>query len=184
MSSQRRVMVLYFHPAQKTSRVGNALAACVKDVAGVTFRDMYGLYPDFLIDVIEEQKFLEQHDVIIFQHPVYWYSCPPLLKLWIDEVFEYGWAYGSAGTKLQGKVWLSAVSAGGSSEAYTATGSNRFDLKTFFSPFDQTATLCGMKYANPFVVHGARGLSEMQVKEYCERYRNILLKCIEGGDLP
>ncbi|MEY4065174.1 MAG: hypothetical protein RIR26_1382 [Pseudomonadota bacterium] len=184
MAAERKVLVLYFHPAQKTSRVGNALADAAKKLKHVTFRDMYGLYPDFLVDVKREQLLLEEHTLVVFQHPVYWYSCPPLLKLWIDEVLEYGWAYGSDGNKLQGKILLSAVSAGGSQEAYTSTGSNRFDIKTFFSPFDQTAHLCGMKYANPMVVHGARALTDSQIATACQQYTDRLSHYLESGELP
>lgn len=184
MSIQKKVLVLFFHPTQKTSRVGLALSEAVKDLKHVTFRDMYGLYPDFLIDVKREQKVLEEHDLIVFQHPVYWYSCPPLLKLWIDEVFEFGWAYGSGGTKLHGKILLSAVSAGGSLEAYSASGFNRCELNMFFMPFDQTAHLCGMRYAKPMVVYGARGLTDVQMKESCHRYRAILQHYLDAGEVP
>jgi glutathione-regulated potassium-efflux system ancillary protein KefG len=176
--------VLYFHPTQKTSRVGSALANAVRGLSNVTFRDMYGLYPDFLIDVKEEQRILEEHDLVVFQHPVYWYSCPPLLKLWIDEVFEHGWAYGTGGNKLHGKKLLSVVSAGGSAQAYSPSGSNRFEIRTFFSPFDQTAHLCGMMYAEPLVVHGARGLSDEQIAQACQRYVQTLRTYVESGELP
>lgn len=184
MSDLRKVLVLYFHPAQKTSQVGTALKDAIKQIPGVTLRDMYGLYPDFLVDVKQEQKLLEQHDLIVFQHPIYWYSCPPLLKLWIDEVFEHGWAYGHDGTKLKGKVLLSAISTGGSAEAYTSEGSNRFSIETFLSPFNQTAHLCGMRYAQPFVVHGARGLTEKQLSAAVQRYVQHLNAFIELGELP
>jgi glutathione-regulated potassium-efflux system ancillary protein KefG len=178
MSQPCKVLILYFHPSQKKSRVGTALSQAVCGVANVTFRDMYGECPDFFIDVKKEQLLLEQHDLIVFQHPVYWYSCPPLLKLWLDEVLEYGWAYGSHGTKLSGKTLLSAVTAGGSAEAYSPTGSNRYDIKTLFSPFDQTAHWCGMHYAEPFVVHGARGLSDEQLAAACRDYVMKIKRCI------
>ncbi|WP_396125955.1 NAD(P)H-dependent oxidoreductase [Brevibacillus laterosporus] len=25
--------------------------------------------------------------------PFYWYSSPPLLKKWLDDIFTHGWAY-------------------------------------------------------------------------------------------
>ena len=55
---------------------------------------MYEKYPDFNIDVDYEKKLLEKNQIIIWQHPFYWYSAPPLLKQWIDLVLEFGWAYG------------------------------------------------------------------------------------------
>ena len=56
---------------------------------------MYDLYPDFKIDVAEEQKHLAAADRIILQFPFYWYSTPALLKQWQDDVLTYGWAFGS-----------------------------------------------------------------------------------------
>ncbi len=56
-------------------------AAALNDV---TACDMYELYPDFNIDVEAEKA----HDLIISQHPRYWFSCPPLMKQWIDLVLE------------------------------------------------------------------------------------------------
>ncbi len=184
MSQQRKALVLFFHPTQKMSRAGKALAAAAAGVEHVLVRDMYALYPDYLIDVKQEQTLVEAHDLIVFQHPVYWYSCPPLLKLWIDEVLEYGWAYGEKGTRLHGKILLSAVTSGGSAHAYTPEGDNRHTIATFFSPFDQTARLCGMRYAQPLVVHGARGLTDEQVVRASETYVASLKNYLASGVIP
>ncbi|MFZ9519727.1 MAG: NAD(P)H-dependent oxidoreductase [Silvanigrellaceae bacterium] len=183
MSAERKIVVLFFHPNLKTSKVGSALSETAASIPGVLFRDMYGIYPDYLIDVKKEQQIAEAHDLIVFQHPVYWYSCPPLMKLWIDEVLEYGWAYGTGGTKLNGKKMLNVVSAGGSNEAYSSSGSNRFEIATFFSPFDQTAHLCGMKFFKPHVVYGARGLSEDQIENECHSYERLLQNYLRTGEL-
>lgn len=67
------------------------LSIALKEVDHISWIDLYELYPDFDINIRKEQKRLEAFDVIIFQHPIYWYSCPPLLKQYIDLVFEYDW---------------------------------------------------------------------------------------------
>ncbi len=59
--------------------------------------------PDFNIDINAEQRALERADLVVLQHPMQWYSFPPLLKLWIDKVLEHGWAYGHDGNALVGK---------------------------------------------------------------------------------
>ena len=41
--------------------------------------------------------------MIVFQHPVYWYSSPAILKEYQDLVLEYGFAYGHDGHALDGK---------------------------------------------------------------------------------
>jgi len=184
MTSQRKALVLFFHPNHKSSRVGKALAEAAHGLENVTVRDMYSIYPDYLIDLKAEQKVLLEHDLIVFQHPVYWYSCPPLLKLWIDEVFEYGWAYGTSSNHLQGKHLLSVLTTGGSSGAYAPEGSNRRTIHTFFSPFAQTAHLCGMAYATPWVVYGARGMSDGELHAACAAYRGVLTNYVASGVLP
>ncbi len=102
----QRILVLLAHPAHRRSRANAALRDAAKAVEGVTLHDLYEAYPDFLIDVDHEQALLLRHDVIVFQHPVYWYSSPAILKEWQDLVLEHGFAYGRAGTALAGKALL------------------------------------------------------------------------------
>ena len=114
-----RVLVVFAHPALQTSRVQRRLIARASRVEGVTVRDLYELYPDYDVVVDDEQAAMEAHDVIVWQHPFYWYSVPPLLKQWFDLVLEHGWAYGSAGKALHGKTVISAISAGGPRQSLT-----------------------------------------------------------------
>ena len=81
-------------------------------------------FPRCFVDVNREQQLLLSHDIIVFQHPFYWYSCPALLKQWEDLVLEYGFAYGTHGTKLAGKWALTAITTGGSAEAYRTLRTN------------------------------------------------------------
>ena len=98
-----KTTIFTFHPQLKTgSRINKELATAAAG-AGYDVRDMYQLYPNFDIDVKTEQKILEVSDRIVLQFPIYWYQTPALMKQWFDVVFEYGWAYGSTGTALQGK---------------------------------------------------------------------------------
>ena len=152
----RSILVLYAHPAQHRSEAHGCWRGSRGGVEGVTFADLYAEYPRFEIDIDREQARLLAHDVIVFQHPVYWYSTPALLKEWQDLVLEYGWAYGPGGTALRGKLFLCAVTAGGPAEAYRPDGYNRFPLRALLSPLEQTANLCGMTYLPPFALFAAR----------------------------
>lgn len=170
-----RVLVLLAHPVLERSRVNRRLADAVRGVPGVTIVDLYERYPAFAIDVRAEQQQLLDHDVIVFQHPFYWYSSPALLKEWMDLVLEHGWAYGTRGTALHGKLLVSAVSTGGPRSAYAPDGSNRYTMRQFLAPFDQMARLCGMRFLAPFVVHGALRLSdERELAPWAARYRTLL----------
>jgi glutathione-regulated potassium-efflux system ancillary protein KefF len=85
----------------------------VRTLENVEIRSLYQLYPDFNIDIAAEQEALSRADLIVWQHPMQWYSTPPLLKLWIDKVFSHGWAYGHNGNALKGKSLMWAVTTGG-----------------------------------------------------------------------
>lgn len=151
----RRVLVLLAHPVLERSHVNRVLAEVVQNVAGVTLHDLYEAYPAFQIDVPREQKLLLEHDVIVFQHPFYWYSTPALLKEWQDLVLEHGWAYGSKGHHLEGKTTLNVVSTGGPEQVYQPGGANLYTVKQLLAPYELTARLCRMQWLAPFVVHAA-----------------------------
>ena len=150
------MLFLFAHPVLERSRVNRRLLEAVRGLDGVTVRDLYELYPTLDIDVKAEQTALVAHDVIVFQHPFYWYSCPAILKEWQDLVLEHGWAYGKEGTQLRGKITLNAISTGGPEAAYRQGGYNRFTVRELLAPWDQTAHLCGMRFLAPFAVHGSR----------------------------
>jgi glutathione-regulated potassium-efflux system ancillary protein KefG len=151
----RRVLVLFAHPVLERSRVNRRLLDAIRELDGVRVHDLYEEYPTLAIDVRREQALLLEHDVIVFQHPFYWYSAPAILKEWQDLVLEHGWAYGVGGTNLRGKLTLNAITTGGPAHAYQKNGYNRFSVRELLSPWDQTAHLCGMRFLAPFAVHAA-----------------------------
>jgi len=169
-----RVLILFAHPALERSRVNRPLAAAVRGLAGVTFHDLYEAYPDFDVDVRREQGLLTAHDLVVFQHPFYWYSTPALVKQWEDLVLEHGWAYGTGGTALRGKTWLSAVTTGGREAAYQHDGYNRFTIRELLAPLEQTARLCGMQFLPPFVVHGTHRLDQADIDRAAAEYRRAI----------
>lgn len=178
-----KILILFAHPALEKSRVQSRLAKQVAHLPNVTFRDLYEEYPDFFIDVRKEQRLLLAHDVIIFQHPFYWYSSPAILKEWMDLVLEHKWAYGTNGTALAGKKWMNAISCGGSKQAYSSAGLNRFSIRDLLAPFDQTAHLCSMEFLPPFVVHGTHRLSEEEIEQEALTYRAIVT-ALANDSLP
>lgn len=177
----RKILVLFFHPRFEDSRANKALIKAISTIENVTIRDMYELYPDFNIDIKREQELLLKHDIIVWQHPFFWYNCPPLMKQWIDLVLELGWAYGRDGQNLEGKHIFNVITSGGSLEVYQKTGRNRFTYREFLNSFDQTAYLCHMHYLPPFLVPAAGRLTEEELNIYSENYCKIL-KAIQQPD--
>ena len=149
-------------------------AAARLDPARVNVRDLYALYPDYFIDVKTEQAALQQAQLVVWLHPVHWYSMPPLMKLWLDEVFSFGWAYGPGGRALVGKdLWL-AASTGGPQSSYRPDGYNRYFFDAFMHPHEQTEALCGMRWLPPLVLHGAHNVQVMELTEHAQLFAQRL----------
>ncbi|ATU64483.1 NAD(P)H-dependent oxidoreductase [Piscinibacter gummiphilus] len=158
------ILVLTAHPHLEHSRVNRALMNAASTVARAEVRDLYALYPDYLIDVAAEQRAMADARLVVWQHPLHWYHMPPLMKLWLDEVLTYGWAYGHGRQALYGKdLWL-AVSTGGPETSYRPTDYNRYHFDAFLPPYEQTAALCGMRFLPPMVMHGAHRLTDDEVE--------------------
>ncbi len=155
-SYKRRVLTLFAHPSPERSEVNTPMARAAAGIEGVTLVDLYAEYPDFRIDVDREQERLLAHDVVVFLHPLYWYSTPAILKEWQDLVLEHGFAYGSEGDSLHGKIFLDALTAGGLEAAYRTAGYNHYTITELLHPLEQMATLCGMTWLPPFALFGAR----------------------------
>jgi glutathione-regulated potassium-efflux system ancillary protein KefF len=176
------ILVLLAHPELRHSRVHRALLDALRPAGNAnaaprwTVRDLYALYPDYLIDVAAEQAALHDARLVVWVHPIHWYGMTPLMKLWLDEVFAFGWAYGPGGSQLTGKdLWL-VVSTGGTEASYRPDGHNRYFIDAFWPPYEQTASLAGMRFLPPLVLHGAHHAAAQEIDTHAamliDRLRN------------
>lgn len=145
----RSILVLYAHPRPSRSVANRRLKRVAEGIAGVTVVDLYAEYPNHHIDIPREQARVATVDVLIFQHPVYWFSAPSLVKEWIDRVVTYGWALGDR-EALKGKIYLHAVTTAASHGVFAQEVTGRAALRAQFHPFEAMAGLCGMRYLPPF----------------------------------
>lgn len=180
MERKQKIAILLFHPLLHKSRVNRRMMDAVSGLDGVTLRVMYDLYPEYYINVRKEQSVLLEHDVIIWQHPFYWYSSPSLLKEWIDIVLQHGFAYGREGKALMGKKVMTAITAGGKREVYREGGLRKYTVRQLLAPFEQTVTLCNMEYLPPFVVHGTHLLDEEGIARAVSDYRTVVTSLRDG----
>jgi putative NADPH-quinone reductase len=170
-----RLLLYYAHPGQKFSHANKAMWTAAQELDGITRVDLYAENPRMDIDVDREQARLLEHDVILFQFPLFWYSTPAIIKEWQDLVLEHGFAYGAGGDKLTGKTLMLAITAAGPTEAYSHEGYQRFPLRTFLTPLQQTAHLCGMRFATPYVLHASlRAPSDGAVEPHALGYLKLL----------
>ncbi len=168
------VLVLVAHPQMEHSRANRVLMHAAARTPKIAVRDLYALYPDYLIDIAAEQTALAAARLVVWQHPIHWYSMPPLMKLWVDEVLAFGWAYGPGGTALRGKdLWLAATT-GGPEDSYRPDNYNRYFFDAFLPPFEQTAALCGMRFLPPLLLHGAHRASDDDITAHAGVYAERL----------
>ena len=72
----------------------------------------------------------------------------------MDDVFHYGFAYGSEGDKLKGKKLIASFTIGGPAQSYDPLGYNHFPIAELLKPLQQTAYLTGMDLQAPVYSHG------------------------------
>lgn len=180
ISPDKKVLILFAHPALQKSRIHAELLK--KIPSSVTLHDLYEEYPNMDIDVTKEQKLLTEHDTIVFQFPLYWYSTPAIIKEWLDLVLTHSWAYGTNTHALKNKIWVNALSSSGSRQAYQADGEKGHTIRELLCPLELTAKLCKMRFLPPFVIHGSHVLSDSEVKEKSNQYSQFL-SSLEREDL-
>ncbi len=171
MASTDLIVVIYAHPYPDRSRANAALARAIAGVDGVEIRSLYDRYPDFAIDVEAEQRALAACRTVVWQHPIYWYMPPALMKLWFEKVLQHGWAYGPGGTALRGKRCLWVVTTGGDEEGYAPSGAHRHPFASFVPAVRQTAQFCQMTWLDPIIVPGAHRIETADLEALGARYR-------------
>ena len=182
MPQPPKVLLLYAHPESQDSVANKILLEPVHQLANVTVHDLYAHYPDFFIDINHEQSLLLQHDVIVFQHPLYSYSCPALLKEWIDRVLHRGFASGSGTHAMKAKLWRSVITTGEPEGAYGLDGFHRFSMNDILSPFELTASMCSMHWVSPMIIYWARRQSRQTLSRHGKAYAEWLKNPLPTGE--
>lgn len=168
------IVAILAHPYPTRSRASARLVAAIRDLPGLEIRDLYGLYPDFDIDVSAEQAALAPARLVAWIHPVYWYAPPALMKHWCDQVLTKGWAYGEGGTALAGKRCLWVATTGGDEAAYAPSGRHGLPFTAFAPAVERTARYCGMEWLEPHVVHGAHLIDDAALEQRARALRRRL----------
>ena len=171
-------LIIIAHPDMASSHANKAWREVAKKQADkFDIHEIYAAYPNGEIDIAREQELLLSHDKIIIQFPLYWYSYPPLLKRWFDDVFAYGWAYGSTGDKLKGKEFALAITIGDERNNYKKDGTIGFGMEEVITPFKCAMNFTGAKL---LPCHFGYGFSFHPDSEYiaksAEKYKEFLAK--------
>jgi glutathione-regulated potassium-efflux system ancillary protein KefF len=168
------ILVVYAHPYPRRSRGGAALLAGIAGIPGLEVRSLYDLYPDFDIDAADEQAALRRADLVVWLGPLYWYTTPALMRLWMEKVLVSGFAHSTGGSSLAGKPCLWAVTTGGGE--YRVGGPHDHAFEDFAPVVEMTARYCGMRWLEPFVVHDPAAISDEELAARARALRERLLE--------
>jgi len=171
-----KTLIILAHPDINNSNVNKRWKQeLIQYPNEIAVHELYKEYPDWNINVEKEQRLLEAHEHIIFQFPLYWYSYPPLLKKWLDDVFTHGWAYGSKGNKLKDKKFGIALSIGDKKENYSPAGSVSFSVDEVITPFKASVKHVGARVYPYFAVFGSSfQASDEEINQRAKAYTDYI----------
>ena len=172
------ILLIVAHPKLEESRVNKRLLKEAEAIPQIKIHDLYACSPNDEIDIQREQNLLLEHDLIIFQHPLYWYSVPFLLKKWHEKVLIDGWAYG-AEKKLKGKSFLHAITCGSAKKSYQHEGAFKYTYEEFLRPIEGIARFLGVETLPYFIVDNTHRISDETLEAAAHSYSQCLKRLAE-----
>ena len=171
-----KILVIYSHAYPETSKAGNAILEVFQATPSFEVRNLDALYPDLgKIDVVAEQQALLEADVIIFQHPIFWFGVPAALKRWMEVVLQHGFAYGTDGDKLHGKKFIHSFTAASGADTYAGELG-----RAVRAPIEASALYCGMAYVQAFPLYGQLTLTNPNVAQEAKAHAEKLVSFVQS----
>ena len=173
-----KTLIIVAHPNIKESVIHNRWIEELQKYPDLyTVHNIYEAYPDGIIDVEKEQQLIDSHKALVLQFPLYWFNCTPLLKKWLDEVFLYGWAYGSKGNALKDKKIALAISAGIKESDFSPEGEMQVSFENLLHPYKAVAKYCKALYADQHILFDSHEANKNNsLENNTSEYINFLAK--------
>lgn len=172
-----KTLMILAHPKIEDSIGNKIISKALAEQNNTEVRHLDMLYPDFKIDIKAEQEALLTADTIIFQYPLFWYNMPAILKHWIDQVIQYGFAFGKDCYNLEGKRIFVSFTMGSPKKDFPEEIINKI---TF--PFRGLAKFCKIEYAGEIFSNDINGYTD-EAKENAiqsaNEHSNNLLELIK-----
>ena len=172
--SMKKTLVIFAHPYLEYSNSNVELYNFYVRDQHFTLRDLYEEYSDFHIAAFRERKRLKDFDRIIFQFPMIWFGTPPLLKLWIEEVFDRGWLKEDAHNPLEGKEVYILVTTGGKESSFTKAGTYQYTVEELISSLIVTLKVFKTDLKKVLVVYEANKLTKKEIILQKQEFVKIL----------
>ena len=165
-----KTLVIVSHPYPEQSSAIKALELTAAQAGDqVTVRNLEAIYGDNfgngVFDVAAEQQAADDADRIVFLFPIHWFNLTPMLKAYLNQVWSYGWAFGSA-FALKDKEMQVVVTAGATEFTYSAEGLIKSSIGEVLTPLKASAYYVGMLYNQPLAFYQAMGRSDTDLGEF------------------
>lgn len=170
----KKTLVLFAHPYFEHSTTNVELIKAYQNNPNIVFRDLYEDYPDFHIQPFRERKRIVDFDRIIFHYPMIWFGMPPLLKLWLEEVFDMKWLNEGFPNPLAGKECAIVVTVGGSEESYSTTGRYKVALADLTLGLKLSIESNDMLLKDELYIYQADDLKVYEIKLLTNQLKKIL----------
>lgn len=149
-----KTLIIISHPEILDSSTQAFLKATIKEFNDVTWHSLEESYGSDLsnLDIDYEKQLLQEHDRIIFQFPLYWYSAPASLKKWQDNVLTRTFTYKEDEGLLRDKEFGIVTSIGNSLDHFQAGGFENYSLSEILIPYQALAKRSGMNFIKPLII--------------------------------
>lgn len=171
----KKTLVIFAHPYFEYSTANLELVKIYEGIENLHFKDLYEEYPDFHIPAFRERKRIRQYERLVFHFPLIWFSIPPLLKLWIDEVFDMTWT-ANVNHPLQNKDAVIIVTVGGKEENYTENGLYQTKISELLKSLTLSLRVNNIKVIDFITVYDADDLEKEQLQKVSAQIQKTLQK--------
>lgn len=160
----KKTLAIFAHPYFEYSTTNLELIKAYETSDNLVFKDLYEEYPDFHIATYKERKRIVEYERLVFHFPLIWFGLPPLLKLWIDEVFDMSWR-AESDHPLNNKDAIIIVTIGASEENYQKDGLYHTQIKELMKTLMLSLEVNGIEIKDMIVIYDADDLNEEELKE-------------------
>ena len=139
----------------------------------------------FAPDIEAEIRKMEWCDFMLWQHPLWWFGLPAILKGWVDRCFAMGRTYGGGrlyeNGVFKGKRAMLSITTGGPAEAYAKGGFNG-DINAVLRPIHRgILNFTGFDVLAPHIIYAPVRLRDEQRKAILEGYSRRLRQIDKEG---
>jgi NAD(P)H dehydrogenase (quinone) len=134
----------------------------------------------------EEQQKIKQSALTVVQFPLYWFQFPAVLKTYLEQVWQPGFAYPgtfeNSPMAPENKSVLFSITTQSGEAAFNDNSSNGNFSRTLF-PMTVAFRFVGFNILKPFILHSVAEKTQQEVGDIVNEYKNYLEKMVKSPEI-